>query len=116
MPPDISICNDCLKELNNPSDLRYRYPFINCTNCGPRFSIIQDMPYDRNKTTMDKFVMCSNCLDEYNNLGSRRYHAEANTCPICGPHVYLYVKNQKIDVDDPIKEAQDRLKRGSWLN
>lgn len=112
MPPDISICNDCLKELNNPSDLRYRYPFINCTNCGPRFSIIQDMPYDRNKTTMDKFVMCSNCLDEYNNLGSRRYHAEANTCPICGPHVYLYVKNQKIDVDDPIKEAQDRLKRG----
>lgn len=112
IPPDISICEDCLKELNDSSNRRYRYPFINCTNCGPRFTIIQDMPYDREKTIMGKFLMCSDCLNEYNDLKDRRYHAEANTCPVCGPHVSIYSRNQEIDVEDPFIEARKRLKKG----
>lgn len=112
MPPDISICEDCLEELTNPSDRRYHYPFINCTNCGPRFTIIKDMPYDREKTTMRDFIMCPDCDKEYHNLENRRYHAQPNACPICGPQVSLYVGNRKIETIHPIKEAQKRLKEG----
>ncbi len=83
--PDISICEDCLRELFDPKDRRYRYPFINCTNCGPRFTIIEDIPYDRPKTTMKKFKMCSDCQREYNDPMNRRFHAQPNACPICGP-------------------------------
>lgn len=87
--PDISICDDCLKELFDPKDRRYRYPFINCTNCGPRFTIIEDIPYDRPKTTMKKFTMCPRCQTEYEDPANRRFHAQPNACPVCGPQLQL---------------------------
>jgi hydrogenase maturation protein HypF len=87
--PDISICQDCLRELFDPTDRRYRYPFINCTNCGPRFTIIEDIPYDRPKTTMKDFPMCRDCAGEYQDPEDRRFHAQPVACPECGPQVWL---------------------------
>ncbi len=93
--PDISICPDCLRELFDPQDRRYEYPFINCTNCGPRFTIIKDIPYDRDKTTMDEFEMCPLCAEEYSDPTNRRYHAQPNACPVCGPWVSLVDRERK---------------------
>jgi len=87
--PDIATCPDCLRELFDPSNRRYRYSFTNCTNCGPRFTIIADMPYDRPKTTMRVFPMCPDCQAEYDDPLDRRFHAQPNACPICGPHIWL---------------------------
>jgi len=87
--PDTATCDDCLRELLEPEDRRFHYPFINCTNCGPRFTIIQDVPYDRDKTTMRVFPMCRECLSEYEDPLNRRFHAQPNACPTCGPQVYL---------------------------
>jgi len=106
--PDISICEDCSKELFSPDNRRYRYPFINCTNCGPRFSIIQDIPYDRKKTTMHKFRMCEVCRNEYLDPSNRRYHAQPNACNVCGPEVQL-LKNDGSQIKDNFKAIQKAI-------
>ncbi len=111
--PDVAICADCLREMFDATDRRYHYPFINCTNCGPRFTIIRDIPYDRPSTSMGVFPMCAACLAEYENPLDRRFHAQPNACWECGPRVELWDKGgQKTECDDPIVEAVSALRSG----
>jgi hydrogenase maturation protein HypF len=99
--PDIALCDDCRRELLDPADRRYRYPFINCTNCGPRFTIIESLPYDRERTTMRSFALCDDCRREYRDPTDRRFHAEPIACGVCGPHVELWRRGVRRGADRP---------------
>jgi hydrogenase maturation protein HypF len=115
--PDVCTCSDCIRELFNPLDRRYRYPFINCTNCGPRYTIIKDIPYDRDKTTMAGFSMCPACQAEYDDPMNRRFHAQPNACWECGPEVWLESPegDRLAECDRTIEEALFRLQDGAIL-
>ena len=116
IPPDIAICNDCLTELRTPQDPRFDYFFITCTNCGPRFTIIEKLPYDRENTTMREFPMCGSCLTEYKDPLNRRFHAQTVACPDCGPKVYLADSKRKlIKTPDPVREGGRLLSKGHIL-
>lgn len=111
--PDVSTCSDCLHDLLDSQNKRYRYPFTNCTNCGPRFTIIKDLPYDRDKTTMAGFKMCTECDREYHDIENRRYHAQPNCCPECGPQLQICRSDGEIIDGDPINIAIEKLKEGN---
>ncbi len=113
--PDVATCQDCRRELFDPKDRRYRYPFINCTNCGPRFTIIETVPYDRPNTTMRPFAMCPQCQAEYDDIDDRRYHAQPNACPVCGPHVELITGDEHYTRDKAVQEAIERLVAGEII-
>jgi hydrogenase maturation protein HypF len=121
--PDVCVCPDCLRETLDPNDRRYRYPFTNCTNCGPRFTIIQDIPYDRPKTTMKDFDMCPTCAAEYHDPTNRRFHAQPNACAECGPQVWLQtgkISNEQTPTilaerDEALRQARKLLAEGKIL-
>jgi len=111
--PDISICDDCLNELFDQNDKRHRYPFINCTNCGPRFTIIKSIPYDRPFTTMSPFDLCEYCKDEYTDPTNRRFHAQPVACPDCGPEISLVINKSEVGKgENALQHARELIKNG----
>ena len=114
IPPDVSICSECLRELRDPTDRRFKYFFTTCTNCGPRYTIIKELPYDRPNTTMQDFPMCNACNKEYEDPKNRRFHAQTVACTNCGPKVYLSTsKGELLDYEHPIKETGRLLEEGN---
>ena len=114
IPPDIATCNNCLDEVFKNSDRRNNYPFTACTDCGPRFTVISSIPYDRERTSMNDFPLCEECEAEYKDPEDRRYHAEATCCPVCGPEVFLY-REKNIKSKNPIKKAARLIDSGNIL-
>ena len=116
VPPDVAICNECFTELRDPKDPRHDYFFITCVNCGPRFTIINRLPYDRENTTMREFPLCGYCLREYEDPSNRRFHAQTVACPPCGPKVYLTTRTgEAVSCEDPVREAGKLLSEGYTL-
>ncbi|MCE4619086.1 MAG: acylphosphatase, partial [Desulfurococcales archaeon] len=117
IPPDFGICEDCLREILDPRNRRYGYPWNSCAWCGPRFSMIYRVPYDRENTSMNQFPLCNECLSEYRDLGNeRRYHAQGISCQVCGPKTYLLDnRGYPINTKDPIREAARLLDKGRIL-
>ncbi|RME13586.1 MAG: carbamoyltransferase HypF, partial [Aquificota bacterium] len=115
--PDMATCEDCLRELFDPSDRRYLYPFINCTNCGPRFTIVEKLPYDRPNTTMKVFQMCPQCSREYHDPSDRRFHAQPNACPLCGPWLSLYSSEGELlaEREEALRLSLELLREGRIL-
>ncbi len=113
--PDLAVCADCLRDIGAVANRRYRYPFTNCTHCGPRFSILEALPYDRANTTMNRFVMCAECQAEYDNPADRRFHAQPNACPRCGPHLALWDPDGQVLTthDDALQAAAKAIRQGA---
>ncbi len=113
IPADLATCDECLVEILDPENRRYRYPFTNCTNCGPRYSIVTGSPYDRPKTSMARFEMCGECRREYDDPQNRRFHAQPNACPVCGPRlVAITAQHQEVSTNDPIGFAARAIRAG----
>ncbi len=112
--PDIATCDECLSDIFDPKNRRHLYPFTNCTNCGPRYSIIESLPYDRPRTTMKKFIMCDECKKEYEDPANRRFHAQPNACSNCGPHIELWDRSGKLlnSKHPAIEETVKAIKEG----
>jgi len=116
VPPDIALCGDCMREMFDPADRRHLYPFITCVNCGPRYTIIEELPYDRQRTSMKIFPLCANCMREYRDPADRRYHAEPTCCSVCGPRLELYDGDgERIDVVNPAQETAKLLDDGEVI-
>src|SRR5580765_5387791 len=112
--PDIATCPDCLREMLDPADRRYGYPFLNCTNCGPRLTIIKGTPYDRQQTTMAEFEMCANCRAEYDDPRDRRFHAQPTACAACGPALELRnARGERVEADEPLAAFAAKLRGGA---
>jgi hydrogenase maturation protein HypF len=116
IPPDMAICDDCIKEIQDKMNRRYLYPFTNCTSCGPRYSIIKNPPYDRVNTSMSAFEMCSKCRSEYESPDNRRFHAQTICCPDCGPKLILLdCKGRPVDSIHPIETLRKLLSEGRLI-
>ncbi|MCI0613050.1 acylphosphatase, partial [bacterium] len=113
--PDVGTCAECLREIFDARNRRYRYPFTNCTNCGPRFTIVQDVPYDRKTTTMKNFDMCIDCEREYQDPANRRFHAQPNACPKCGPQISFIDSNVCKEADSALTESIRSIQNGKIL-